>query len=127
MLIDYSVVKAFNQTLEIDDPGNCAIIAHGTYRDGKIKFPGDYYMIIKTVMGTVKIIKWGPSQPDLLELPGGFSLEIKCFKYKEASINREITLFLNDGMKEIYEAAVITQDEAISMLPKDYNYVATLE
>ena len=64
---------------------------------------------------------------DLTELHGGFSLNTKDFKYKETSIHKEISLFLNDPQKSIYDAAVITEDEAFANLPKDHNFAATLE
>jgi hypothetical protein len=57
MLFDYSATRTFTQTLQIDDPGNCAIRGEGTYRDGKVTFDCDYYMIIKTVMGKTTFIK----------------------------------------------------------------------
>ena len=64
---------------------------------------------------------------DLTELHSGFSLDVKGFKYKESSIHKEIQLFLNDPQKQIYDAAVITEDEAFTNLPKDHNFAATLE
>ena len=35
MLFDYSATRTFNQTLQIDDIGNCAIRGEGSYRDGR--------------------------------------------------------------------------------------------
>ena len=127
MLYDYSGVKSFSATLEVDDPGNCAILANGYYPVGKgLKLPGDYYMIVRTVDGITTVLKWG-AVTDLPDLPSGYSLDVKAFKYKESSIHREIQLFLNDGQKFIYEAKVISREDALAQTPKDYNYVATLE
>ena len=56
MLFEYSATRTFTETLEISDPGNCAIHGEGSFRDGKITFPGDYYLIIKTVMGKTSLI-----------------------------------------------------------------------
>ena len=127
MIYDYSGTKTFTASLEVDDPGNCAILANGYYPVGKgLKLPGDYYMIIRTVDGITTVLKWG-AVTDLPDLHSGYSLDVKSFKYKEASIHREIQLFLNDGQKFIYDAKVITKDEALANTPKDYNYVATLE
>ena len=83
-------------------------------------------MIVKTIAGKTTILKWG-AVTDLEELPSGYSLDVKTFNYKEQTIHKEITLFLNDGQKYIYDAKVITEDEAFENLPKDYNYMATLE
>ena len=127
MIYDYSGTKTFTASLEVDDPGNCAILANGYYPVGKgLKLPGDYYMIIRTVDGITTVLKWG-AVTDLPDLHSGYSLDVKSFKYKETSIHREIQLFLNDGQKFIYDAKVITKDEALANTPKDYNYVATLE
>ena len=128
MLIDYSGTKTFEATLVVDDPGNCAVKAEGYYPVAKgIKMPGTYYLIIKTVMGTTKVLKWGAIADPDGELPNGFDLNFKSFQYKEASILRELSLFLNDGTKAIYDAEVITIDDALNALPQDYNYVSTLD
>ena len=127
MIYDYSGTKTFTASLVVDDPGNCAILANGYYPVGKgLKLPGDYYMVIRTVDGITTILKWG-AVTDLPDLPSGYNLDVKAFKYKESSIHREITLFLNDGQKFIYDAKVIDREEALAQTPKDYNYVATLE
>ena len=127
MIYDYSGTKTFTASLVVDDPGNCAICANGYYSVGKgIKLPGDYYMIVRTIDGVTTILKWG-AVTELTELVSGYSLDVKQFKYKEASIHREIQLFLNDGQKFIYEANVIDIDIAFEKTPKDYNFVSTLE
>jgi len=126
-IFEYSATKTFTSVLEVEDIGNCAICANGYYPVGKgLKFPGDYYMIVRSVDGITTIIKWG-AVTDLPNLVSGYSLDVKQFKYKESSINREIQLFLNDGQKFIYEAHVIDEDEALKFAPKDSNYVATLD
>ena len=127
MIYDYSGTKTFTASLVVDDPGNCAICANGYYSVGKgIKLPGDYYMIVRTIDGVTTILKWG-AVTELTELVSGYSLDVNQFKYKEASIHREIQLFLNDGQKFIYEANVIDIDTALEKTPKDYNFVSTLE
>lgn len=61
------------------------------------------------------------------DLPGGYNVSVTEFKYKESTIDRNIKLMLNDGLKFIYEAAEVKEDEAFAQLPKDYNFAATLE
>ena len=128
MIYDYSGVKSFEATLIVEDPGNCAILAKGWYMVGKgMKLPSDYCIIVKTIMGQTTIIKWGPIEPDLAELASGYNLSVKSFKYNNKTVDKEISLFLNDGQKFIYEAEVISEDEAFELLPRDYNFAATLE
>jgi hypothetical protein len=127
MIIDYSIQKTFSESLILEDIGNCAIYCQGSFRDGKITLPGDYYIIIKTVMGKTKAVKWGPMMPDLDELPNTFKLEVKTLNYKETAIVKEIQGFINDGFKGITQASEITIDEALTKLPQTVNFVATLE
>ena len=89
--------------------------------------PSDYCMIIKTIMGQTTIIKWGPIEEDLPALSSGYNLNVKGFKYNNKTIDKEISLFLNDGQKFIYEAEVIDIDAAFELLPKEYQFAATLE
>lgn len=127
MLFDYNATRTFSQTLQIDDPGNCAIHGEGTFRDGKITFEGDYYLVVKTVMGKTTFIKWGPLMPDFDALPNTFKLEVKTTPYKEATIAKEIQGFINDGLKGIQAATEILIEEAIELLPQPDNYIATLD
>lgn len=127
MIFEYSGTRTFNKLIEIDDYGNCAVIGHGYYSLGKgARFPGDYYLIIRTVDGVTTVLKWG-AVTDFTELANGFSLEVKQFKYKDTSVKREVDMFLQDLTKAIEEAEEITMEKALEALPKDYNYVATLE
>ena len=126
MIIDYSVQTTFTQSLVVNDIGNCAIICHGTCGFGETASEADYYILINTIMGRTTIFKWGPMEPDFEELPSGFNLSIKSIKYKESSITKEITLFINAPEKGIYEAEVIEKDEAFKALPKTENFDATL-
>jgi hypothetical protein len=126
MLIDYSATKTFTQTLQIDDIGNCAIHGEGSFRDGKVTLPGDYYMIIKTIFGKTVFIKWGPLMPDFTALPNTFKLEVKTSQYKKGTIMKEIQSFINDGMKSIHDAAEMLPEEAIKFLPEAINYTETL-
>lgn len=127
MLFDYSATKTFTQTLQIDDPGNCAIYGEGNFKDGRVTLPGDFYMIIKTVMGKTTFIKWGPLIPDLDALPNTFKLEVKTAPYKETTIVKEIQSFINDGFKGIQTAEELSVEEAIKFLPSEPNYDAILD
>jgi hypothetical protein len=126
MLIDYSATRTFTQTLQIDDIGNCAIHGEGSFRDGRVVFPGDYYMIVKTIMGKTTFIKWGPLMTDFTALPNTFKLEVKTAAYKEATVLKEIQSFINDGMKGITEAEALQVEEVLEYLPTQINFTETL-
>jgi len=117
MIFDYNGVKTFTDSLQIDDIGNCAIKCEGTYREGRIPFYGEYYLITKTVMGKTAIAKFGPVDPDSPGMVNGFELTFKKINYKEATICKEIQLFINDGLKGISKAEQITDIEAFELVP----------
>ena len=126
MLIDYSATKTFTETVQIDDPGRCAIHGAGTFRDGKITFDGDYYMVVSTLLGQTTFIKWGPLVPDINKLPNTFKLEVKTSPYKEATIEKELKNFINDGFKNIQMAEELDIEDALLLLPQMSNYLSTL-
>ena len=95
MLFDYSATRTFNQTLQIDDPGNCAIRGEGSFRDGKIVLPGDYYMIVKTIMGKTTFIKTITGK--IPALKGSFNFHLST---KIALLNQELD-FDNPNMTAV--------------------------
>ena len=121
-VLDYAIrdkeCKPYKEGYEFD---------YWTYKDGKITLPGDYYIIVKTIMGKTTFIKWGPLEPDFEALPNTFKLEVKTAPYKEATIAKEIQSFINDGLKGIHDAFEVLPEEAAEFLPQEINYNATLE
>lgn len=116
-LFDYQATKTFANTLQVDDIGNCAIRCEGSYRDGKINMPGDFYLVAKTIMGKTYIAKFGPMIPDIPYMPNTFEASFKVINYKEAAICKEIQLFLNDSTHAITQAEEITDLEVFEMFP----------
>ena len=117
MIIDYNGVKTFTDSLQIDDIGNCAIKCEGVYREGRIQLYGEYYLVTKTIAGRTSIAKFGPIVPDLNVMQNSFECTYKNIAYKESTIIREINLFINDGMKGISKAEVITDLEVFEAFP----------
>jgi hypothetical protein len=50
-------------------------------------------------------------------MPNTFSASFKIFAYKEATIEREINLFLNDSFAAIENAEEILEQEAFDVYP----------
>jgi len=117
MIFEFNATRTFNETLQIDDIGNCAIRCEGIMQEGRIKMPADYYLITKTVMGKTGILKFGPVMPDLNEMQSTFSVAFKKINYKEQAIEHEIDMFINDGRKAITKAEAITEFEAFDAYP----------
>lgn len=127
MLIDYQANKTYEATLELEDFGNCAIICYSSDTYGSDHLPGNFCLIITTVMGETTLLKWGPFNLDLPGLPSGFDLSVKRFHFKESIIEKELKLFLNNPANNISEAMVIPIDEALSYLPNIDIFKASLE
>lgn len=117
MLFDYQATKTFENTLQINDIGNCAIRCVGRYKDGKVFLPGEFYLVTKTIMGRTYLAKFGPMIPDIPYMQNTFDASYKIFAYKEATICREIELFLNDATRKITEAEEITDLEVFANFP----------
>lgn len=81
-----------------------------------------YYMVVKTLLGTVCIATCGPVIPDVDMLPSGFKMTLDKMPYKEDKLARTISYFLNDKAKAITSATELTPEEAISQFKelKDY-------
>jgi hypothetical protein len=110
MIFEFSIQKTFNQSIDVVDMGNTALRCSNQAMD-------NYYIIIKTIMGTTHIIKFGPVCPDLEVLYDDFFVNYKKINYKEATIYKEIDKFINDYKKEIQNVEEITEYEAWGDFP----------
>ena len=110
MVFEYSVKKTFNESIDVVDIGNTALRCVGGRYD-------EYYIILKTVMGKVSIIKFGPVCSDLEELINDFSVSYKKMDYKEGAIHKEVDKFINDFKEEITSVEEISEYEAWQAFP----------
>ena len=110
MVFEYSVQRTFNEAIDVVDIGNTALRCVGSKLD-------EYYIILKTIMGKVSILKFGPVCPDLEVLLNDFSVSYKKIDYKEMAIFKEIDKFINDFRKEITSVEEITEYEAWQAFP----------
>ena len=94
MVFEFSVQKTFEQSIDIVDIGDTALRCTNKNMD-------NYYMIIKTNLGKVGIIKYGPVCPDIEALLNDFSVSYKKIDYKESMIRKEIDKFINDFKQPI--------------------------
>lgn len=110
MIFEYSVQKTFNESIDVVDIGNTALRCTGSNLD-------EYYIILKTIMGKVSIIKFGPVVQDIDVLFNDFSVVYKKIDYKENLINKEVDKFINDFKKEITNVEEVTEYEAWQAFP----------
>lgn len=114
---EYKATKTFEDILQIDDIGNCAIRCEGTYKDGRITNFGEYYLITKTVMGVTSILKFGPIIPDIPYMPTSFESSFEQLAFKEPQIEKKISMFINDGFYNISVAESILPEVALERYP----------
>ncbi len=110
MVFEYSVQKTFNESIDVVDIGNTALRCTGSKYD-------EYYIILKTVMGKVSILKFGPIVPDIELLFNDFTVTYKKIDYKENLIEKEVDKFINDYKKEIVNVEEVTEYEAWQAFP----------
>ena len=110
MVFEYAIQKTFNESIDVADMGNTALkCVSNDY--------SEYYIILKTVMGKVSIIKFGPVTPDIEILINDFAISYKKLDYKEGAIHKEIDKFINDFKKEITAVEEVTEYEAWQAFP----------
>jgi hypothetical protein len=110
MIFEYSVQKTFNESIDVVDIGNTALRCTGSNLD-------EYYIILKTIMGKVSIIKFGPVVQDIDVLFNDFSVVYKKIDYKENLISKEVDKFINDFKKEITNVEEVAEYEAWQAFP----------
>jgi hypothetical protein len=115
MVFEYSIQKTFNESIDVVDIGNTALKCVGSKYD-------EYYIILKTVMGKVSIIKFGPVTPDIEVLINDFTVSYKKIDYKEMAIHKEVDKFINDFRKEITAVEEVTEYEAWQAFPAVQQY-----
>ena len=120
MIFDYNLQKAFMSQLQLDDIGYFGIRC-STFNNNL-----EYYVVAVSVMGKTAIYKFGPLIPDCERLPNGFNLSYKIISYKESTLAKEITKFINDPQHEIVNIEEISVQEALSMIPTQEMFAASL-
>lgn len=110
MIFDYKREAVFTKSFDIVDIGNFTIRATS---DDMF----DYFVIVKTVMGTTGIIKFGPCLPDLGTLCDDYIMTYTNCDFKEKTICREVSSFINDSKKKISNVVELTEYEALACLP----------
>lgn len=106
---DYYVVPQASASLELSDPGNCAILANTDIAQF-------YCMIIKTDLGWTEVIKFGPVFLDMDELPKSVTYTYDRFEFSQHRIDKAIDNFLNPRGALITQAMEVSKEEAKSII-----------
>jgi hypothetical protein len=119
MIFEYDQQPVFMQNIQIDDIGNVALRC--STEKGQ-----EYYIVVKTYLGKTALLKFGPVYPDITCLTENMELTFKKFDYKECTIEREISKYINDGRASITKVEVIAEYEALTMMPSAESFLNSL-
>lgn len=117
-IFDYMQVITVGAQLEVDDIGDCCILG----RDDQGQ---EYYLIIKTKMGTTNIVEYGPAMPDFDILPKKVTYKFDREDYNEAKIEKRIEKFL--VAYPITHAQVVDLEEIFEFVKAPINYMEVLK
>lgn len=72
-----------------------------------------WYLVVRTLLGTVTLASCGPLVPDVELLPSGYSCVLNRMEYKEDRLEKTINVWLNDRSKLLTQAKILPIEEAI--------------
>jgi hypothetical protein len=117
--IDYNGSYTTTDELIIKDIGNCSIEA----ANADLYF---YYLIIITTMGKTYFASCGPIQPDMQELPTGYTCSLLVQDYNDKKLYKQLKFWLNNKDSKIISAKLISREDATSQFRNLGDYLDTL-
>ena len=107
MKFEYLYKVEVQESIDIDNIGNCAIDA---YND----LGYEWMLLIVTHDGNTEIIEYGPTLPDLENYsPTKVFCNYERIQFSESKISKVIKKFLNDGYKGITQVFEVSPEEII--------------
>ncbi len=110
MVVEFEVSRTFNNSLNIEDPGNTCIVCQN---EGFSM----WYLAIRTIRGISHILTYGAVLPDTENLTESFHLSYFKMKFNEKKLHKIISGFLNDLSKGIVEARECDIEECYEDFP----------
>lgn len=104
---DYFYTTKINAQLCVNNIGNCVIKANDD-------FGNDYFLLIKTKLGSTYIVEYGPYNPDLK--PNHVSYLFDKLDYNEYKIEKRIEKFLTSSNRGITQAEEVNEEDIIEYL-----------
>lgn len=115
MKYKYYYREAITDELDIEDIGNCNILAYNDL--------GMYYiMIIQTELGLTRIFTEGPLMEEEI-FPKTVNCSFKRIDYNSGKISKEIQTFLNNPIAKITAAVEISLEEALLKCKSIIDYI----
>ena len=116
MNFDYFYTKQINDSLAVDDIGNCAIEACSD--EG-----ARYYLVIKTQLGSSIIFEYGPIIPEINLLPKTCTCSFRRIAFSENKLIKTIDGFLNNPYRTITQATIVDEAEVYQNCINIIDYV----
>lgn len=110
MIFNYDPQMMFTQSIDVVDIGNMTLRCTNDHQE-------EYYITTTTVMGKTAILKIGPIMPDLPMLLNDFTVYYKKVDYKEPTICKEVSKYIQDTKKEITNVEEIVAEELWEIFP----------
>lgn len=104
MTFEYLQRVIVDAELEVPDIGECCIQARNDLGE-------EWYLLIRSDMGFVDLIEYGPAHPDFNVLPNSVSLTYDHFEYSVFKLEKRIDKFLNNSKRMITQASVTEVDD----------------
>ena len=90
MTFEYQEVRTCTAQIDVDDIGNCCILSRNLLGE-------ECYMYIKTDFGSTQILFYGPTVPDIDQLPDNVSYSYSRFDFAEGKIIKMIQKFISNA------------------------------
>lgn len=113
-VFEYMQVVTVGAQLEVDDIGECAILARDDLGQ-------EYYLLITTRMGQTETIEYGPCIPDISLLPKSVTYKYNRFDYSEFRIEKVIDKFLNSN--PVTCAEIVDEDTVKNLLKNPIDHL----
>lgn len=104
--------------LDVEDIGNCAIIAYNSRQYQRA------ILIIKTVEGQTRVVTSGPHWVELEQPCLEYTYSYSSFQFSDSKIRRIIDTFLTGTRFYIDQAVTVEQEEALKYIPDVREYIA---
>lgn len=100
MKFEYSQRVVVEAELDIENIGQCAILARTDLGE-------EYYLMIRSELGDVDVVEYGPSIPDLAKFPASVVYTYDHFEYSDYKLQKRIDKFLNNAKRGITQAECV--------------------
>lgn len=118
MFFEYLKTSQYQDSIEIEDIGNCILMSLNDVADCWVLF-------ISTKLGYCFVVQAGPVNLDFDEVSQNVYLSKNSFEYNEKRIHKIIHEFINNPKRTITSVQEIQEDEYKSIIKKICDSIGT--